>query len=115
MSIKGTLAHCVGRPADGKLNDGDSFTVLVSREVFRILGSGTLARCVEVQVIDSAGNVLARSVGGNVYMPAAGNPLVSMSDQALSPAGGNQPHNNLSPYLTVTFCIALQGIFPSHS
>ena len=59
-----------------------------------------------------AGNVLARSVGGNVYMPAAGNPLVSMSDQALSPAGGNQPHNNLQPYLTFYFNIALQGVFP---
>src|SRR5438876_599539 len=58
-----------------------------------------------------AGNVLARAGGGNVYMPA-GNPLVSMSDQALAPAGGDQPHNNLMPYLTLNFCIALQGVFP---
>jgi hypothetical protein len=56
----GKLAHAVGRPTNGKLNDGDGFTVLVSREVFRILGSGTLARCVEVQVVDNAGNILAR-------------------------------------------------------
>ena len=27
--------------------------------------------------------------------------------------GGNQPHNNLMPYLTLNFCIALQGVFPS--
>jgi microcystin-dependent protein len=32
--------------------------------------------------------------------------------QALAPAGGDQPHNNLMPYLTLSFCIALQGVFP---
>ena len=29
-----------------------------------------------------------------------------------APAGGNQPHNNMQPYLTCYFCIALQGVFP---
>ena len=32
--------------------------------------------------------------------------------RALAPAGGDQPHNNLQPYLTFYFCIALQGVFP---
>jgi microcystin-dependent protein len=58
------------------------------------------------------GNALARAVGANVYMSASGAPLVSMSDQALRPAGGDQPHNNMQPYLTFYFCIALQGVFP---
>jgi len=31
---------------------------------------------------------------------------------AMSVAGGSLPHNNLMPYLTLNFCIALQGIFP---
>ena len=30
----------------------------------------------------------------------------------LAPAGGDQPHNNMQPYLTAYFCIALQGVFP---
>lgn len=34
---------------------------------------------------------------------------------AMTPAGGGQPHNNLSPYLAVNFVIALQGIFPSRN
>jgi microcystin-dependent protein len=38
--------------------------------------------------------------------------LVSMSPAALPPAGGSQPHNNLMPYLTLNFCIALQGVYP---
>jgi microcystin-dependent protein len=37
---------------------------------------------------------------------------VSMAPEALPPAGGDQPHNNLMPYLTLNFCIALQGVFP---
>jgi microcystin-dependent protein len=35
-----------------------------------------------------------------------------MATQALPPAGGSVPHNNLMPYLVVNFCIALQGVFP---
>jgi microcystin-dependent protein len=35
--------------------------------------------------------------------------------QLLEPVGGSQPHNNLQPYLVLTFCIALQGIFPSRN
>ena len=35
-----------------------------------------------------------------------------MAPQALAPAGGDQPHNNLMPYLTFYFNIALQGVFP---
>lgn len=34
---------------------------------------------------------------------------------AVSSVGGNQPHDNMSPYLVLNFCIALTGIFPSRS
>lgn len=37
-----------------------------------------------------------------------GNPIVSN-------VGGGQPHGNMQPYLTINFCIALQGIFPSRN
>ena len=43
---------------------------------------------------------------------AAGN-LQSMAPNALSNAGGSQAHQNMQPYLVLSFCIALQGIFPS--
>jgi microcystin-dependent protein len=42
----------------------------------------------------------------------AGKPVTPLHPQALSVSGGSQPHNNLQPYLTLNFCIALQGIFP---
>ena len=49
-------------------------------------------------------------VGGNLYGPASG--LVQLAPQALPPAGGSLPHNNMQPYLVLNFCIALQGVFP---
>ena len=49
-------------------------------------------------------------VGGNLYRAPSN--LVSLAPQALPPAGGNQPHNNMQPYLTFYFNIALQGVFP---
>ena len=42
-------------------------------------------------------------------------PNTQMAANAVVPAGGSQPHENRSPYLTVNFCIALVGIFPSRS
>ena len=39
----------------------------------------------------------------------------SMSPAAIATVGGNQPHDNMMPYLTLNFCIALQGIFPSRN
>jgi len=59
------------------------------------------------------GNSLTRiSANGTPYVPAAGATLTAFSDQALAPAGGDQPHNNMQPYLTLNFCIALQGVYP---
>lgn len=59
------------------------------------------------------GVALATSVSGSLYQTAtASASLVAMSAQALAPAGGDAPHNNLQPYLTCYFCIALQGVFP---
>jgi microcystin-dependent protein len=40
---------------------------------------------------------------------------VNMSPSLLSNAGGSQPHSNQQPYLTLNFCIAIEGIFPSRN
>lgn len=42
-------------------------------------------------------------------------PNGSMSPQAISPAGGSQPHENMMPYLCVSFIISLYGIFPQQN
>jgi microcystin-dependent protein len=55
---------------------------------------------------------LARSAGGFAYKQSPFTNLVSMAPAALSPSGGDLPHNNMMPYLTLNFCIALQGVYP---
>lgn len=58
----------------------------------------------------SVNTTFAVSAKANVYAPQ--NPNVAMSPNTLAPSGGNQPHNNMMPYLTFYFNIALQGVFP---
>jgi microcystin-dependent protein len=55
-------------------------------------------------------NIIAKSSNGNAYIPQQN--LTMMAFQGLPPAGGDQPHNNMMPYLTLNFCIALQGVYP---
>jgi len=63
--------------------------------------------------VPSPAVTLSRSVGGSIYQTATPIPnAVTMADEMIAPAGGDQPHNNLQPYLTFYFCIALQGVFP---
>jgi microcystin-dependent protein len=59
---------------------------------------------------DPTDAALARSRFGGAYGTASS--LVNMSTAALSSEGGGLAHNNLQPYLTLNFCIALQGVFP---
>jgi microcystin-dependent protein len=50
----------------------------------------------------------------NYYATALGT-ATAMSPTALSIAGSSSPHNNLMPYLCITFCIAMQGVFPARN
>lgn len=51
------------------------------------------------------------AAGNQMYAatPAGG----QLAPQGLAPAGGSLPHNNMQPYLTLNYCIALQGVFPA--
>jgi microcystin-dependent protein len=64
-------------------------------------------------VFSGTGRVLARTPG-NVYTTSLAN-LATLNAGTISSVGGSQPHLNMSPYLVLTFCIALQGLFPSHN
>lgn len=54
--------------------------------------------------------VLARAVGANAYSPGPASTQMAFSTTPIT--GGSLPHNNMMPYLTLSFCIALQGVFP---
>jgi microcystin-dependent protein len=65
-------------------------------------------------VVNPTGNSLNRPASGNAYSSSTAN-QVALSPLALGVAGSSFPHNNLMPYLTLSFCIALQGVYPPRS
>ena len=64
-------------------------------------------------ILPASGYVLAGSKASSVYGPA--NRLTSLAPDSISNIGGSQAHENRQPFLTLNFCIALQGIFPSQN
>lgn len=65
----------------------------------------------DANVVTPGGAVLARSEVTQPYRDATN--LAAMSAGAVTNSGGTQAHLNMQPFLTLSFCIALQGIFPS--
>jgi microcystin-dependent protein len=59
----------------------------------------------------NTGNILASSAPDQIYGVAAN--LVALNTGTITNTGGSQAHLNMQPFLTLSFCIALQGIFPS--
>jgi microcystin-dependent protein len=60
----------------------------------------------------SPNEVLARSQGGTAYQSNTSSNLTPMHPDAIGTTGQDQAHNNMQPYLTLNFIIALEGIFP---
>lgn len=86
-------------------------------ETVTLLQSEIPSHSHQMQVSSQAGtenqvNGQKFAMGDGVNLYAAASNLVSMAPNALGPAGGGQPHNNMQPYLTFYFNIALQGVFP---
>lgn len=65
------------------------------------------------QSTNPTNTVLGR--GNPVKVYASGGSQVAMGTNSIAPSGGGSPHNNMMPYLTMSFCIALQGVFPPRS
>lgn len=105
----------------------------LSQRVLGVTGGEQTVTLLNSQIPAHAHTAMASAVGGvdsptnaawgesklgktpmSVYAASGAN-NVAMNPQALTTAGGNQPHNNLPPYLCLTFIIALTGIFPSRS
>ena len=93
---------------------GSSFVTLIQSEMpvhdHALSGTTTIG-----EVSTPVGSApLSRSSGKAAYHAPDGN-MTTLAPQTISVAGGDQPHNNLMPYLVLNFCIALQGIFPPRS
>lgn len=91
----------------GETSGSETVTLLQSEipaHSHQAFGSG-----VDASTTSPAGASWAGSeFGDSLRRPASG----TFGDSALAVAGGDQPHNNLQPYLTMNFIIALQGVYP---
>jgi microcystin-dependent protein len=65
-------------------------------------------------VATPAGSYLASPLS-KLYRPLTGSKLTTLNPATIGNVGGSQAHLNMQPFLTLTFCIALQGIFPSQT
>jgi microcystin-dependent protein len=65
-------------------------------------------------VVNPSGQFLATSTPATLYNSSGAN-LTPLAANTVTNVGGSQPHQNMQPFLTISFCIALQGNFPSQS
>lgn len=95
----------------GEQSGVESITLLVSE--IPLHSHALMADALDASDLNApaSNRVLALSTGVQAYQTATAG-AAPMAPQALPPAGGGLPHNNMQPYLTLNFCIALQGVFP---
>ncbi len=95
----------------GEMSGVESITLLVSEIPVHTHTVSTMSDPGTLQV-PAPDRILARASAGNAYQTNTSANLQMMAPQALALAGGGLPHNNMQPYLTLNFNIALQGVFP---
>jgi microcystin-dependent protein len=89
---------------------GGSDTVMLLQSEMPVHSHSLMAQTFLGDDPSPAQESLARSA--NHYQTNTTQNVVAMADSAVGVTGGGQPHNNLMPYLTLNFCITLQGVFP---
>jgi microcystin-dependent protein len=117
-NLQGNLANCQGQLAGGSLYDlgqvgGTPNVTLLTSEMTSHNHSLNALEIPQASSPSHSGATLGSKPGVTNIYSAATSPIAQFSPAAVVIVGGNQPHNNLMPYLTLNFCIALQGVFPS--
>jgi microcystin-dependent protein len=89
----------------------ESITVLAGQLPYHT--HGLQAALTPADQTAAAGNVLAQQASGSLY--TSDPPSTALNANALAAIGGSQPHNNIQPYLGLSFIISMFGIFPSQN
>jgi microcystin-dependent protein len=92
----------------GEIGGSDTVTLLTSEMPGH-------THSVMAQTVDQGDNRIPsplRDLGNTQMYSSAASASATLDPSAVSVAGGGLPHNNLMPYLTLNFCIAMQGVFP---
>lgn len=116
--LRGRWANHVGQGPglssydQGQVGGTESTTLTVNQMPSHNHNSTTPATAADGNSIDPAAGAVF-GAGTSIYIAAAA--TIQMSPTPTSLTGGNQPFQILQPYLTLNFCIALEGIFPSRN
>jgi len=104
----------VGNGAGFNLGEraGEEFHTITINEMPQHLHFAQASSAAASAGIPTSALVLAKGEF-EIYRPPSN--LTPMKATSISSIGGSQPHENRQPFLTVSFCIALQGIFPSQN
>jgi microcystin-dependent protein len=117
-NMQGNVPVCMGQSPGltqytiGETGGSQSVTLLASETPNHT--HAPLAGSTRTPATSPAGGSFANSEAGNVYS-ASTSPLNPFSTSVINTFGGSQPHNNMMPYLCLTWVIALTGIFPTRS
>jgi microcystin-dependent protein len=90
--------------------EGGSETVTLLQSEIPLHSHSLVASLSDGLFTQPSGQQFSQGVGINIWDTTA--PNTTLANNALTPAGGDLPHNNMQPYLTLNYCIALQGVFP---
>jgi microcystin-dependent protein len=88
-------------------------SVTLTTQQIPIHNHAWLAAKVDGNAVNPVGNTAANVFAITPYISET--PTTPFNNQAITPTGGSQPHQNLQPYLVVDFIISLFGIFPSQT
>ncbi len=114
--LQGRVSFHMGNGFTLGQRGGEEVHTLTQTEIpthLHALAPGSNASSAAAGQANPVGNYLANS--GKAAFTTAAQPNSAMGPGAVSSVGGSQSHENRSPYLTLNFCIALQGIFPSQT
>jgi microcystin-dependent protein len=97
----------------GQIGGAENITLLTSEMPVHLHGVG-FALADSGNSTTPVASVWAQSAAGRggAALYKEGAPTGTVNPNSLNLAGGSLPHNNMQPYLTLNFCIALQGVFP---
>ena len=120
-NLNGNVAIGQGQLLGGSLYDlgetGGLTTVALSRQTAPIHSHNMMATITQTNANTASGNVLGRATSAGsprgpeakIYSNIAPDTVI---DAPMNPVGGGLAHDNLQPYLALTYCICLTGIFP---
>jgi microcystin-dependent protein len=116
--LRGRVPVHAGTSTGGTITQGESGgseRVTLATQQLPAHGHTVMASADLASSASPAGNVMGAKGRGGVDVYAAASNLTPLAPGAVEAAGSGQSHENMQPSLTVNFCIALFGIFPSRN